>query len=295
MRFFLLAVCLLLTACQTTPLPPLPDSVVAPALKPSAELGRIVRTSDGYVLTASELLKPLASAAHVLIGERHDHPDHHAVERWLIQALAVQRPNGGIVLEMLDSAQQSAVNSTQSLVMRGESVDIRTALAWSKGWDWAQYDGLVTSLMQQAVPVFSGNFTREDIRRIYQERPTLQGQYTNADAVRHALQTQIRASHCDQLPENQLPAMVAVQQHRDRLMATQLLAAPKPSVLLAGAYHVRRDMGVPLHIRDVTGSDADLLVVLLAEEGQEIAPNSADYVWYLPKLPEQDYCAALRK
>src|SRR5690606_40000804 len=64
-----------------------------------------------------------------------------------------------------------------------------------------------------------------------------------------ALQEQIRVSHCQMLPEAHLPAMLAVQQQRDRRMAQQLIAAPKPAMLLAGAFHVRRDLGVPLHLQ----------------------------------------------
>jgi uncharacterized iron-regulated protein len=37
------------------------------------------------------------------------------------------------------------------------------------------------------------------------------------------------------------------------------------------------------------------VVLLLAEVGSEIAPGSADYVWYTAALPKQDYCAQMRK
>ncbi|WP_338206311.1 ChaN family lipoprotein, partial [Parageobacillus thermoglucosidasius] len=74
---------------------------------------------------------------------------------------------------------------------------------------------------------------------------------------------QVRAGHCGLLPESQLPAMLAVQQQRDRQMAEQLLKAPQPALLLAGAYHVRKDLGVPLHLVDL-GAQGRSVVVLLA-------------------------------
>ena len=84
--------------------------------------------------------------------------------------------------------------------------------------------------------------------------------------------------------------MLAVQQQRDRRMAEALLAAPQPSLLLAGAFHVRRDLGVPLHLSDL-GDKAGSLVLILAEAGQPVSAAQADFVWYTPALPKQDYCA----
>ena len=71
------------------------------------------------------------------------------------------------------------------------------------------------------------------------------GKRSTADAVREPLLEQIRESHCGMLPDSQMPAMLAVQQQRDRRMAERLLAAPAPAMLFAGAFHVRRDLGVP--------------------------------------------------
>ncbi|MNF00072.1 hypothetical protein D3C80_1988370 [compost metagenome] len=86
--------------------------------------------------------------------------------------------------------------------------------------------------------------------------------------------------------------MLAVQQQRDRRMAERLLAAPTPAILLAGAFHVRRDLGVPLHLTDL-GAAGGLQVLQLAEVGGPVAATHADFVWYTPAQPLQDRCAAL--
>ena len=69
--------------------------------------------------------------------------------------------------------------------------------------------------------------------------------------------------------------------------------APTPAVLLAGAYHVRRDLGVPLHLADL-GAARGVRVLQLAEAGQAIGAGEADYVWFTPGQPQHDRCAALR-
>ncbi|MNP75711.1 hypothetical protein D3C76_1728170 [compost metagenome] len=88
--------------------------------------------------------------------------------------------------------------------------------------------------------------------------------------------------------------MLAVQQQRDRRMAERMIAAPEPALLFAGSYHVRKDLGVPLHLADL-GAQGQTKVVLLAEVGERVEPGMADYVWFTAAVPEQDYCAQLRK
>ncbi|MCY1376101.1 hypothetical protein D9M69_635690 [compost metagenome] len=62
--------------------------------------------------------------------------------------------------------------------------------------------------------------------------------------------------------------------------------------MFAGAYHVRRDLGVPLHLRDL-GDNAANRVLILAEVGKPVNAAEADFVWYTPALPEKDHCAAI--
>jgi uncharacterized iron-regulated protein len=96
------------------------------------------------------------------------------------------------------------------------------------------------------------------------------------------------------LPEDALPAMLAIQQQRDRRMARAVIDAPTPALLFAGSYHVRKDLGVPLHMADL-GSPERPIVLLLAQVGSDVQPGTADYVWYTAAVPDQDYCAQMRK
>ncbi|WP_297844175.1 ChaN family lipoprotein [Pseudomonas sp.] len=65
----------------------------------------------------------------------------------------------------------------------------------------------------------------------------------------------------------------------NRRMAQQLLAAPAPALLFAGAHHVRKDVGVPLHLLDLDAQDTTV-VLMLAEVGTHVTSVTADYVWY---------------
>lgn len=155
------------------------------------------------------------------------------------------------------------------------------------------YGPIVTEALQQRVPLLAANLSTGEMRQAYRQPASLPGERSNAPAVKAALLEHVRAGHCGMLPESQLPAMLAVQQQRDRRMAERLLAAPQPAVLLAGAYHVRKDLGVPLHLADLQ-AQGEGKVLLLAEVGEQVEAGEADFVWYTAATPEQDYCAQLR-
>lgn len=291
LRFLSIVGMALLAACHS--LPPLP-AWQSPVGREHAELGVIRDLHSGARLTPEELVGRLAKAPRVLVGEQHDNPDHHSLQVWLLQALDEQRAQGSLLLEMLEPQQQARVDAVKTALAEGrEPEDLPAQLAWQKGWDWALYGPLVYRALVQPYPLLAANLDPQEIKRIYAERPELHGAASTAAGVREALLAQIGASHCGMLPKSQWPAMLAVQQQRDRRMAERLLAAPAPALLVAGAYHARRDLGVPLHLADL-GEGAGSLVVLLAEVGTSVEPGSADFVWYTPAVPAQDYCAEIR-
>jgi len=291
--YFLLLILALLSACQSKAPPPLPAWQSSEGLA-HQDLGKIVDLASGQRLSASELIRQLAAESLVLIGEQHDNPDHHALELWLLQALQSHRPQGSLLLEMLDDGQQAAVQQAQAALRNSQPVkDLPAALNWSSGWDWLAYEPLLRYALAQPWALLAGNLERSEMMQFYRERTLPGGALSNAEPVLAALREQIRASHCNLLPKAQLPAMLAVQQQRDRRMAERLLGAPKPSLLVAGAFHVRRDLGVPLHLADLGQSRAKVLI--LAEVGREVTAKMADFVWYSAALPEQDYCASLRQ
>ncbi|MGE9759355.1 ChaN family lipoprotein [Pseudomonas sp. PDM20] len=284
----------MLTACQAqVSVPPLPVWQ-SPEGRDSTELGVIRDLRSGEELSPAQLLDRLAAAPRVIVGEQHDNPDHHALELWLARALAERRPTGSVLLEMLNPDQQSAVSAAQSTAAKGDTPeDLIGALRWQPGWDWSQYGPLVTWLVKQPAPLLAANLDRSEIMAIYRNKPELQGPASTATSVRDALLQDIRESHCGLLPESQLPAMLAVQQQRDRRMAERFKAAPEPSLLIAGGFHARRDLGVPLHLQDLDAAQG-LKVVMLAEVGRVVEPAQADFAWYTPAQPPTDYCAQMR-
>ncbi|MBV4467134.1 ChaN family lipoprotein [Pseudomonas sp. SWRI79] len=280
MRVMVILAVLLLSACQHVPVVPPPVS------------GEIRDLHSGQTLTAQELLARLAKPSRLIVGEQHDNRDHHQLQLWLLQALGERRPQGSLLLEMLTPDQQARVDHVRHASPL--PADLLNALAWQSGWDWNLYGPIVGFALTQPYPLLAANLDTLEVRTVYAKPPTLSGSRSNAPMVKETLLAQISDSHCGLLPTSQMPAMLAVQQQRDRRMAERLLAAPTPSLLFAGAYHARKDVGVPIHVRDLDEPEAPT-VLMLAEQGAEVTPAMADYVWYTPATPPQDYCAQMRK
>lgn len=284
----LLLVGWLITACAR--LPALPEWQ-SPQGRDDPQMGKIVELADGRQLTPAQLVARLGHVDRVLIGEQHDNPDHHALELWLLHALAQQRPQGSLLLEMLVPAQQSRVERVKQATA-GENLP--EALAWQQGWDWEGYEPIVRLALGQPYPLLAANLDPAQVRRIFTAPVLPGGRLSGAQPVRRALLEQIRDSHCGMLPEAHLPAMLAVQQQRDRRMALSLLAAPAPATLIAGSFHARKDVGVPLHLLDER-APGSTRVLLLAAVGTQVTAQMADYVWFTAAVAPQDYCAQLRK
>ncbi|WP_392891386.1 ChaN family lipoprotein [Pseudomonas migulae] len=279
MRVMVILAVLMLSACQHVSVPP-------------PVVGEIRDLRSGQVLTAQELVMRLARPSRVIVGEQHDNRDHHQLQRWLLQALGERRPQGSLLLEMLTPDQQLRVDDVRLASTR--PADLPAALAWQPGWDWSLYGPIIRFALTQPYPVLSANLDTVEVRAFYTQPPTLSGTRSNAEPVKAELLEQISESHCGLLPASQMPAMLAVQQQRDRRMAERLLTAPAPAMLFAGAYHARKDVGVPIHALDL-GVPESPTVLLLAQRGSEVTAAMADYVWYTPAMPAPDYCAQMRK
>lgn len=254
--------------------------------------GQIIKDSTGELISREQLVQELSQAPIVLLGEKHDNLEHHELQLWLVQAMEQRRKQGALVFEMLTTEQQALIEQVkQRIEQKQPPKDLATALDWSPGWDWAQYKALVEHAFTSDVQVVAGNLSRSELMSIYRNPVRIEQGMAGAAQVREQLHQHIFEAHCQKLPESQVPAMLAVQQQRDRHMAQMLLQSEKPTVLVAGAYHARKDLGVPLHLMDLQGADSQVL--LFVEQGQPYEKGIADYVWITTAAPEKDYCAEL--
>ncbi|WP_418122984.1 ChaN family lipoprotein [Variovorax sp. 160MFSha2.1] len=226
----------------------------------------------------------------LLLGEQHDASEHHVIERETVEALAARGHLAALALEMAEEGR-----STAQLASTATEAQVQAALDWSdKAWPWASYGPAVMAAVRAGVPVVGANLPRSRMKNAMAD-VSLDVQL-NGEAFT-AQQDAVRDGHCRMLPESQIVPMTRIQVGRDRAMAQAIVKARKPGqtvLLIAGAGHVVRALGVPQHLPD----DVKIATVrLLAAPASAAGPETGDYdrIWRTPPLPEKDYCAEFKR
>ncbi|MCR6481132.1 ChaN family lipoprotein [Variovorax sp. ZS18.2.2] len=224
----------------------------------------------------------------LLLGEQHDAPEHHAIERETVEALVARNQLAALALEMAEEGR-----STVQLAPTASEAQVQTALGWSdKAWPWASYGPAVMAAVRAGVPVVGANLPRARMKDAMAD-VSLDVQL-NGEAYT-AQQDAVREGHCKLLPESQIIPMTRIQVGRDRAMAQAIVKARQPGrtvLLIAGAGHAVRTLGVPQHLPD----DVKVTSVrLLASATNNVEAGDYDKTWLTPPLPEKDYCAELRR
>ncbi|MFP9228906.1 ChaN family lipoprotein [Pectobacterium cacticida] len=276
---FSIATLLTLAACSVGH--SVPEDLLDPMLITGSHIEDLRRQTT---LSPSALVTELGKAELLVIGEDHVNTHHHAIEQWLLTRLPKTRPQGSVLMEMIDVDQQSDVNAVKQGMRSGAYLRderIQQLLQWRTGWPWPLYRGVVLTALAADYPLLAGNLSSEQTTMIYQTRQFPPGKHSARESVRAILSAAIKQMHDGKMAPDQLRSMLAVQQHRDRFMASQLLNAPKPALLIAGGYHAAKNLGVPLHLADIHGQTAPV-VLILAVKGMQVSAAEADYVWYVP-------------
>ncbi|MDO6563810.1 ChaN family lipoprotein [Amphritea sp. 1_MG-2023] len=268
--------------------------------------GKIIAVATGLPLSYTELLGQLKSHRFILLGEKHDNPEHHLRELQLLKDLQ----NGSdtrVVLEMLDDIQANNINQ---LTENSSDEEIKTTLNWhDRSWPWQDYGPLINAALKDHNQLKAGNVSQPMMLQIYQNKVPPQVRLSTVSAIpatiKATIQQQVYDSHCQMIPLDQMGPMTQIQLSRDASMAYALeheLGENSQAILIAGAFHVRKDSGVPLHLQHRTAAAS--LSILLAETDTDlitiedaIAPylEMADYIWFTSQVAEQDYCASLQQ
>lgn len=245
-------------------------------------------------------LSAVLPADLLLIGEQHGVPAHHQLERQVVEILGVQGRLAALALEMVEQGR-----STDGLPRQANASQVKAKLGWNDAaWPWADYEGPIMAAVELGVPVIGVNLPR-DRQRAAMKDISLDLRLTPAALERQ--RQAIRSGHCDLLAEAQVAPMTRIQIARDLAMAQALLKIERPQdrtvLLLAGAGHVLRSMGIPVHLPESPPSTLRVKVLIATPNGsgllQELnageRPAEADLVWISPRGPLRDHCAELRQ
>lgn len=260
-------------------------------------------------ISVSELSSTITSAKYLLLGEKHDNPDHHKLQLEITKMLSSAGSLSALALEMMNSGVQSKLDSIAGQNFESDD-DLKSYIDWDNdGWEWAFYGPLIKAALQKSVPLYAGNISTETMREVYATEEPSASQSIVGDEVMAQLIRDIDVSHCGLLPESQFPAMVRVQQARDAAMAKSMQspATGATSLLIAGNYHARQDLGVPNYL--LAAHDGlkreDIVSVSFMEVSTESSAakdyiestagiSAYDFIWFTPAVSNEDYCASMR-
>ena len=240
-------------------------------------------------LDVAARLAQLLPTDAILLGEQHDAPEHQQIERDVVAALALRGALSAVVIEMAPRG-----GSTAGLPVDATEAAVQKALHWDEGaWTWLPYAPPIMAAVHAGVLVAGGNLPRSSVRAAMADA---QLDATLPPAALEAQQEAVREGHCGLLPESQIAPMARVQIARDESLAQTVAGLVVPGrtvLLLAGARHVERGAGVPLHLPAALRTK---VVALRADAGDlvEEEPLQVDSAWHTPKAPPKDYCGELQ-
>lgn len=279
---------LLLAGCATT--------------LPAALEGRIWDARAGQFIDEDTLLARLRATRFRLLGEVHDHPEHHRVRAKLIRGM---RDRAEVFFEQFDRDHDAPLRQAQAAGADADGLARAGALD-TKAWAWPLHRPLLEAAISGMHPVRAANLSREDARRIARAGVLAQTDAALAkalgrpgwnDAREQALRQAILDSHCGMLPAKVAPGMALAQRARDAAMALELMSASGPAVLIAGNGHVRRDLGVPLYLPgDAAALSVGFVETRAAEpDPRAYDPGAYDYVWFTRPQLRAEPCEAFGK
>ena len=240
------------------------------------------------VPTWPQALERLLPTEILLLGERHDAPQHQDMQRQTVQWLAQRGLLAALVMEMAEAGR-----STQGLAPQASEAEVQTALGWSEAlWPWQNYGPVAMAAVRAGVPVLGGNLPRPQLRTA-QTDTSLEALLGPAALERQ--RQAVRDGHCGLLPESRVPGMARVQVARDLRMADTAAAARRPGqvvLLVAGAAHVKRSLGVPVHLPE---NMTQKVVIAHTGIAEEAIKSEANLLFQTPDLPPDDACAPLRQ
>jgi uncharacterized iron-regulated protein len=273
-----------------------------PAFAESLE-GRIWDVKAHSFISRDEAAHRMIAADYLLLGEKHDNPEHHRLQAWAISQVAASGRHPAIAVEMIGPEKQAAL---EPLPVDADALAV--ALDWShSGWPAFQtYRPIFQAALDAHLAIRPANVAKDELMTLAkgESLPPQRMLFFRLDKPLPGDQTdsladEIREAHCHQLPEDAIPGMVHAQRARDAAMAHAMVDGGGSAILIAGAGHSRTDRGVPPILESITQDKTILSLAFIEADPAKKDPAAYDapydLVWFTSAVPPIDACVEMKK
>lgn len=269
--------------------------------------GRVWASGARDYVTPEALVVALRAAPYVLLGEKHDNPDHHGLQAWVLDGLLADGSHSAVAFEMLNDDVTGALANLES----PSAEEVARAVGWdASGWpSFELYAPVFDAALSAGARLVAAHPDRQTLRGVMTDgiagwpasrRVRLGLDQPLPAAAQAALAEEIRVTHCGHAPPGLVVAMSRAQSVKDAWMAWRLAEAAadgKGGVLIAGAGHVRRDRAVPFYLKVHDPRPVATVAFVEVDEARRAAADYADlaahfdYLWFTPRVDDMDPCA----
>lgn len=267
-------------------------------------VGKIYSTREKDWVSAQGLQSKIRDQQYILLGETHSNPDHHARQAKIIEEWLQPEQMTALLFEML------AFNDWPRPLHPELSLDELLGMLKqvAERWDWNLYEPILQVQMTHQLPMWGANLTRQQLDEYAKTQKCHVGLQDNSlnfcESLSQIQQSTIRQlildAHCGYLPESKAEPLLRVQMAKDASFALAMMQRGKTHkiALIAGANHVRKDIGVPVHLQRLGKPSISIGFMnvapnkLTAEDygGQVELGKQFDYVLFTPSERNQDPC-----
>lgn len=292
----IIAVCVLWTCCSAA-------EWSSPYYLDHPLVGKIYSLKQQQWVTAQHVDSAIRDARFLLLGETHTNPDHHQGQATLISSWLSARKDSAIVLEMLSvAAWQLQPEKWTDLVQLKQNL---TTVA--KEWQWDLYEPILELAVDRELPLIAANlskqqrayFADEENCQVEQEGKKFYFCDTISPERKKIMGKLILDAHCGYLSAKHVPPLANTQIAKDASFALSLYRAGMEYnvVLIAGAVHVRKDIGVPRHLKRI-GLDS-VSIAFMPVDPDRTKPADYfnrkmglqfDYIFFTPSERNVDPC-----
>lgn len=243
-----LSAVLAVTPPATVPGSPVPSA--APGAAPT-----VVARSGAALTSYADYLGAIQAASIVAVGEKHDEPGHHAVQREVLVEMALRGRDMVIAMEMLSPEDQPAVDDFLSGRMSDADFGAYFQKQW--GFDYSLYSGLFDTARAVGIPVVGVNVPRALIRQVSRvgvaglppaERAKLPASIAPSADARYRAYVEASLDGHGPMPADRRARMIEVQSVWNETMGenvARLAATGRLVVVIAGQGHMLYGAGIP--------------------------------------------------